>query len=204
MSDGSMEGYRAGLRAAATVRFFCQLIRYLKKPSEDAERKLEEAARKTDGIRGGMIGTTHWLAWLERNLENLCKRRRGVADTVWARLLCEVREDQWQNDEDNKSAVINLYDELLALSPFAADTLIFPGDDPHLIIPSENGNRRIELRKLEREAFARENIDPEHDRFVFVLKFKKDEPYVEPIWLCQTAYISGQPARTGPIIKKAA
>jgi hypothetical protein len=199
MTDGMTEAYRESERNRAETRFLCQLARYLKRPGPKARKKLDEYAAETDEVRGGMIGTTHWRQWLERNLAKLAARTRGEADSVWMRLLMQAYADPWHNDEDRGNAVINLYDELLRLSPFAKDQLILPKQSARVIVYQGGRPRPLDLARLKREAFERARIDPQDDEFAFVLKFRRAKASLEPIWIRQTAFQNGERARSGPI-----
>jgi hypothetical protein len=202
MTDGMMEAHRESERNKAEARFLCQLVRYLKRPGPKAKKKLEERAAETDEVRGGMIGTTHWRQWLERNLESLRARARGKADGVWVRLLLHVRDDPWQHDEDSGHQVINLYESLRRLSPFAKEYLVLPGDKAPVLLRTGKGVRPLNLPRLKEEAFARARIIPSDDKFAFLLKAKRSKVSLEPIWIRQTTFQNGAPARTGPIRKE--
>jgi hypothetical protein len=198
MTDGMMEAHRERERNKAESRFLCQLVRYLKRPGPKAKKALEERAAETDEIRGGMVGTTQWRRWLERNLTNLLMRERGEADSAWMRLLIQAERDPWHNDEDRGNTVLNLYEELLRLSPFAKDQLLLPKQSARIIVKSGSRARPLDLARLKREAFERAHIDPQDDEFAFVLKLRRNKVSLEPVWIRQTTFQNNVPTRKGP------
>lgn len=179
MTDGMMEAARDLQRGTATEALHLEMLACVEDSRRDTHILLE-CAKEVDGVRGGMVGTTHWAAIIEKR----CSDLRAGDRAVWIRWLARFAQENSAWVMSN----VNLYDRFKTASPFAKDLLCFELPYP-------------DLYKLGQTALRERGMSTEHDAFAFVLRIIGGRVVLEPLWLRQTSFPLKERPRTGPIIK---